>query len=148
MEIYSGSTMWIVCLFATATAFNISLKMWAPKYQCGQMKLGKLEAHMAPGVLKLFATLYCTHICDAKLKTHHFQNMWFQDILWKKCWHAFSFSLVVVYDYDPKLSWRNQHEPFMYNSVCIYYTFHPSYLAEEQCFVWLNSPESLNKCWL
>ena len=39
------------------TAFNILLKMWAPKYQCGRVKLDQLGAHMAPGVLKLFATL-------------------------------------------------------------------------------------------
>ena len=31
--------------------------MWAPKYQCGREKLDQLGAHMAPGVLKLFATL-------------------------------------------------------------------------------------------
>ena len=31
--------------------------MWAPKYQCGRVKLDQLGAHMAPGVLKLFATL-------------------------------------------------------------------------------------------
>ena len=44
-------------------AFNILLKMWAPKYQCGLVKLVKLLAHMAPGFSKLFATqlglLYC-----------------------------------------------------------------------------------------
>ena len=39
------------------TAINILLKMWAPKYQCGRVKLDQLGAHMAPGVLKLFATL-------------------------------------------------------------------------------------------
>ena len=33
--------------------------MWAPKYQCGRVKLDQLGAHMAPGVLKLFATLDC-----------------------------------------------------------------------------------------
>ena len=31
--------------------------MCAPKYQCGPVKLDQLGAHMAPGVLKLFATL-------------------------------------------------------------------------------------------
>ena len=31
--------------------------MWAPKYQCGRVKIDQLGAHMAPGVLKLFATL-------------------------------------------------------------------------------------------
>ena len=36
----------------------LPLKMWAPKYQCGRVKLHQLGAHMAPGVLKLFATLY------------------------------------------------------------------------------------------
>ena len=31
--------------------------MWAPNYQCGLVKIDKLGAHMAPGVLKLYATL-------------------------------------------------------------------------------------------
>ena len=31
--------------------------MWAPKYQFGLVKLDKLGAHMASGVLKLFATV-------------------------------------------------------------------------------------------
>ena len=43
--------------FFFITAFNISLKMWAPKYQCGLVNLEKLGAHIAPEVLKLFATL-------------------------------------------------------------------------------------------
>ena len=38
--------------FFFVTAFNISLKLWAPKYQCGREKLDKFGAHMAPGVLK------------------------------------------------------------------------------------------------
>ena len=41
------------------TAFTISLKMRAPNYRCGRLKLDKLGAHMASGVLKLFATLEC-----------------------------------------------------------------------------------------
>ena len=41
----------------SACAFNISLKMWAPNYQCGLVNINKLGAHMAPGVLKLYATL-------------------------------------------------------------------------------------------
>ena len=36
--------------------------MWALKYQCGRVKLDKLGAHMAPGFLKLFATLIYIHI--------------------------------------------------------------------------------------
>ena len=44
-------------VFILVTTFNILLKMWAPKYQCGRVKLDQLGAHMAPGVLKLFATL-------------------------------------------------------------------------------------------
>ena len=32
--------------------------MWTPKYQCRRVKLDKLGAHMVPGVLKLFATLF------------------------------------------------------------------------------------------
>ena len=37
-------------------ALNISLKMWAPKYQCGVAKIVYLEANVAPGFLKLFST--------------------------------------------------------------------------------------------
>ena len=35
--------------------------MWAQKYLCGRVKLDQLGAHMAPGVLKLFATLYTAY---------------------------------------------------------------------------------------
>ena len=55
VEIYFSG--YHVKVFFFVTAFNISLKMWAPKYQCQQVKLDKLGAHMASGVLKLFATL-------------------------------------------------------------------------------------------
>ena len=43
--------------------------MWAPKYQCGRVKLDQLGAHMAPGVLKLFATLPSVYIMSTLL-TH------------------------------------------------------------------------------
>ena len=33
------------------TDFKIPLKMWASKYLCGPVKLGKLGPHKAPGVL-------------------------------------------------------------------------------------------------
>ena len=62
-EVAHINTMWNLFrgyqlkIFFLCYCFQLSLKMWAPKYQCGQVKLGKLGAHMAPGVLKLFATL-------------------------------------------------------------------------------------------
>ena len=57
VEIYSGASVFVKS-FLCVTDLNISLKIWAPKYQYGLVNLDKLEAHMAPGVLKLFATLF------------------------------------------------------------------------------------------
>ena len=50
--------------------------MWAPKYQRGRVKLDKLGAQMAPGILKLFATL--PHHMNLFRKYHAFTNKIFQ----------------------------------------------------------------------
>ena len=81
VEIYSGASVFVKS-FLCVTDLNISLKIWAPKYQYGLVNLDKLEAHMAPGVLKLFATLFI--VINAYVNSFKYDvlcDLWYESLV-------------------------------------------------------------------